>query len=127
MLVTQPDKPKPESQSTKDRIISFAEIVDVIRLVPRLMLGLYTVLVYWVVDWYITFETQIVTKCDSATLNVLLRDKVPLNEASEIACSISEIIGHPTGYTMLVTTIVGAAAIVFGLYTNSGRDWSTKP
>lgn len=109
----------------RERILSYAEIVDAVRFVPRLMLGLYTALVYWIVNWYIEFETQVVTKCDSATLNVLLREKVPLEEAKAIACSVSEVIGHPTGYTMLVTTIVGAAAVVFGLYTNSGRSWKS--
>ena len=117
------NKPK---RTFKDRLLSYAEIVDAIRLVPRLMLGLYTGLVYWIVKWYIDFDTQVVTKCDSATLNVLLREKIPLEEAKSIACSVSEVIGHPTGYTMLVTTIVGAAAVVFGLYTNSGRSWKSS-
>ncbi|MFY0655402.1 MAG: hypothetical protein JXR12_01360 [Neptunomonas phycophila] len=118
-----PEKPK---LSIKDRFLTVAELVDAIRFVPRLVLGLYAWLVYWIVSWYINFETQVVTKCDSATLNVLLREKVPLEEAKQIACSVTEVIGHPNGYTMLVSTIVGAAAVVFGLYTNSGRSWNTK-
>ena len=78
-------------------------------------------LVYWIVSWYINFETQVVTKCVSATLNVLLREKVPLEEAKMIACYTTEVIDHPNGYT-----IVGAAVVVIGLYTNSGRSWDKK-
>lgn len=110
----------------KRSILAYAEIIDAIRLVPRLLLGLYAWLVYWIVDWYVQFDTQIVTKCDSATLNVLLREKVPLEQAEAISCSVTEVVGHPSGYTMLVSAIVGAAAVVFGLYTNSGRKWKDQ-
>lgn len=114
------------SSEVKRSILAAAEIVDALRLVPRLLLGLYAWLVYWIVSWYIGFKTQVVTKCDSATLNVLLSEKVPLEQAEAISCSVTEVVGHPTGYTMLVSTIVGAAAVVFGLYTNSGRKWRDK-
>ena len=122
--MTEPKSDKKPKLSLRECFLTVAELVDAIRFVPRLVLGLYAWLVYWIVSWYINFETQVVTKCDSATLNVLLREKVPLEEAKAIACSVSEVIGHPNGYTVLVSTIVGAAAVVFGLYTNSGRSWS---
>ena len=35
-----------------------------------------------------------------------------------------ESLHEPTNqHAMLVTTVVGAAALVFGMYTNSGRAW----
>lgn len=110
----------------KTKLLTLAEIFDTFRIVPRLLIGMYAGLIYWIIDWYLSFETQVVTKCDSATLNVLLKESVPLAEAKDIACSVSSIIGHPNGYTVLVSTIVGAAAAVFGLYLNSGRRWGVK-
>ena len=112
-----------EPQSWMTRILKSAELIDALRIVPRTIIAMYAAGLYWIIDWYIKYELQYVTKCDSATLNVLMREKVPLEEAKAIACTVSQVIGHPTGYTALVTTMVGAAAIVFGLYTKSGRSW----
>ena len=112
-----------EKQSRMMRILKSAELIDALRVVPRLVLGLYAAGLYWILDWYTNYELQYVTNCDSATMNVLLREGVPIKEARDIACSVAEVIGHPTGYTVLVSTVVGAAAIVFGLYTKSGRNW----
>jgi len=108
------------------RIITGAEVIDALRVVPRLILGTYVAGVAWIIDWYINYDVQYVTECDSATLNVLMREHVPLAEAKAIACSVTQVIGQPSGYTALVTVMVGAAAIVFGLYTNSGRKWTGK-
>ncbi len=109
--------------SWMSRILKGAEIIDALRIVPRIVLGVYIAGVAWIVSWYTQFELKYVTQCDSATLNVLMREQVPLEEAKAIACTITQVIGHPTGYTALVTVMVSAAAIVFGLYTNSGRSW----
>lgn len=112
-----------EKLGKMNRVLQFAEMIDALRVVPRLMVGLYGYGLYRIVQWYIDFELQVTTKCDSASLNVLMREGVPVEEASAIACTIDSVIGHPMGYTALVTVMVGAAAVVFGLYANSGRKW----
>lgn len=106
--------------------LQLAEVIDALRLVPRLIMAMYAMGLYWIVKWYIDYELQYKTTCDSATLNVLLREDVPIVEAQAIACSVTEVIGHPNGYTALVSTMVGVAAVVFGLYANSGRKWDGK-
>lgn len=108
------------------RSLKIAEVIDAFRIVPRIIILMYSMGLYWIVKWYIDYELQYKTACDSATLNVLLREKVPLEEATAIACSVTEVIGHPSGYTALVSTVVGVAAVVFGLYANSGRKWDGK-
>jgi hypothetical protein len=105
------------------KVLQTAEMIDAMRVVPRIILALYTYGLYRIVEWYIEFELLYTTKCDSATLNVLMSNGVPLDQAQAIACSVSEVIGHPNGYTALVATMVGAAAVVFGLYSRSGRSW----
>lgn len=112
-----------DKRSVMNESLKIAEIIDAYRVVPRTIIALYAYGLYRIIEWYINFELQYVTKCDSATLNVLLKEGVPVEQANAIACSVSQVIGHPTGYTALVTTMVGAAAVVFGLYANSGRSW----
>lgn len=112
-----------DRKSAMNESLKIAEIIDAYRIVPRTIIALYAYGLYRIVEWYINFELKYVTKCDSATLNVLMKEGVSVEEAKAIACTVSEVIGHPTGYTALVTAMVGAAAVVFGLYANTGRSW----
>ena len=57
-------------------------------------------------------------------LQVLLTQKVDLASASNIACRVMDVIGPPSSYTVVVSALVGVAAVVFGVYTNTGKDWS---
>lgn len=110
-------------KSSLCEVLKIAEVIDAFRIVPRVIIAMYAYGLYFIIKWYIDFELQYITKCDSATLNVLLKEGVPLEQATNIACTVSDVIGHPTGYTALVATMVGAAAVVFGLYARSGRSW----
>lgn len=103
--------------------IGLAEIIDSFRIGPRVILGVYIYLVYYVVDWYMNYPLKDITKCDSATLGVLLHNKIDLSVARDISCQIVDVVPHPTGYTLLMSAVIGAAAIVFGLYSNSARKW----
>lgn len=105
------------------RILKVSEVMDAMRVVPRIILFGYMYVVYQIVQWYIDFELQMKTSCDSSTLKVLLDSGMDALQAQGIACSVTEVIGHPNGYTAIVTVMVGAAAVVFGLYSNSGRSW----
>lgn len=69
------------------KLLSFAEIFDSYRVVPRILVGCYAYLIWDVYQWF-----------------KMLPDP-----------SMSQ--------TTLISTVVGAAAVVFGLYTNSGRNW----
>lgn len=103
--------------------IGLAEIIDSFRIGPRLILAVYVYLVYYVVDWYMSYPLKDVTKCDSATLGVLLHNKIDLTVARDISCQVVDVVPHPTGYTLLMSAVIGAAAIVFGLYSNTARRW----
>ncbi len=68
--------------------LAFAEATDAWRVVPRLMVFGYAVLLYEVVHWFMKLE-------------------VPTNAQAAF-----------------VSTVVGIAAAVFGLYSSSGRKWN---
>ena len=103
--------------------IGLAEIIDAFRLVPRVILCLYAWLVHYVIVWYMSYPLRDIVKCDSATLGVLLHNKIDIETAKAISCQVTDVMSHPTGYTILMSAVIGAAAIVFALYSNSGRRW----
>ncbi len=69
------------------KYLVIAEVLDVLRVVPRLLVTGYGYLVWDTVQWY-----------------------QALPEPS-------------TQHTALVSAIVGASAMVFGFYTNTGTNW----
>ena len=89
----------------------WAEFVDSWRIVPRLLVAGYTWLTWTVVEWYMSIPLTI------ETCKIVNTEKV---------CGIIEKAGPTTQHAALVSAMIGAAAIVFGFYTNSGKDWS-KP
>ena len=73
--------------SWKYYFMSVAQIIDVFRVIPRLMVTGYGYMVWQTVTWF-------------------------------------QSIPEPTSqHTFLISTIVGGAAAVFGLYVNSGSKW----
>jgi hypothetical protein len=101
-----------------------AESFDAWRVVPRLMLMGYAFLVLHLYLWYKTIPTYVQEKCDAAVLQIFLNNKIPIDEAQKIACTVQDVVGGPTpAQTTLVTTIIGLTSIIFGFYTNSGRKW----
>jgi hypothetical protein len=92
---------------------AIAETVDAWRLVPRLMVVAYGFLTWKTWEWYTGLEA-IVTKSNCQLLG------------SQVVCDITGIVGPSTQQAALVTAVVGAAAVVIGLYSSSGKDW-TKP
>ena len=104
--------------------LAIAEAIDAYRLIPRLMIGSYGALIGYITYVFLTFDVVNKVTCDAGVMKVLMDSKVPLAEAQKIACNVVDILGPPTSYTILLSTLVGAAALIFGLYTNSGRSWS---
>lgn len=80
----------PQKKYDKAYWLTVAEMVDAFRIIPRVVLVLYGLLVYTVVYWFMGLP-------------------IPT-----------------TQHTALVTTVVGMAAVVIGLYNNSGRSWGGK-
>lgn len=71
----------------KEILLGYAEVIDAWRIIPRIILLFYGLMVWDVVTWYMALATPTTTQMG------------------------------------LVTTIVGTAALVIGLYNNSGRKW----
>jgi hypothetical protein len=113
-----------KSQRMKN-ILASAEVIDSLRIVPRIFLLVYGALVYNLYVWFTSITTVVQETCDAAMLKVLLDHGETLEAAQAIVCRVSDITGGPTTeQTAFVTAIVGLSAAVFGFYTNSGKKSS---
>jgi len=90
-----------------------AESVDAWRIIPRAMVAAYGVLTWKTWVWYTSIDV-IITKTNCQLLG------------AEVVCDITGVVGPSTQQAVLVTAIVSMAAVVIGLYSSSGKDW-TKP
>lgn len=105
----------------------FGEFVDAWRIIPRTLVALYGVMMYYLIKWFVSLQTHTVTKCDNKLINSLMERGVELPRAEEVACTVTEVVGGPTnGQTAFVTAVCGLASAIFGFYTKTGNDWS-KP
>lgn len=84
-----------------------AEFVDAFRIIPRAIVAGYSFLLWYVVQWYVKLEPYVLEGCDPETLGN--------------ACLI---MAPTTQHAALVSTVVGIAAAVFGLYAGSGKKWN---
>lgn len=102
-----------------------AESVDAWRIIPRVVLVLYSTLVFNLYLWYRSIPTYIQEQCDSSVLKVLIDSGgLTIDEARSIACSVVDIVGGPTmAQSAFVTTIIGLSTGIFGLYVATGRKW----
>lgn len=104
--------------------LTLAESVDAWRLFPRLIIGAYALLIMWVCTWYFHIPTYKVTHCDSASMKIMVDSGVPINDAIKFSCNVNEVAGGPSmAQTTFVSTIVGMAGLIFGMYTSTGRKW----
>lgn len=91
-----------------------AEIVDAYRFFPRTVLMAYGWLLWYITDWYMKLES--ITSppgCVSVEGVVVKGCKVVLEQPT-------------TQQAALVTIMVGAAALIIGMYNTSGRNWITE-
>lgn len=86
--------------------LAIAEWIDMWRIIPRLVVAGYAYVTYRVLLWYMHLKPFMIVGCDVSKL----ADKC-------IAPSPS------MEHAALVTAVVGMAAVVFGLYTNSSKKW----
>ena len=85
--------------------LSIAEATDAWRIVPRLLVTGYGVLLYNVVTWYSSLAPYMMEGCKSDVVQ---------------DCIVQ---APTTQHAALVTAVVGVAAAFFGLYTSSGQKW----
>lgn len=87
--------------------LAVAEFVDAWRIIPRIIMGGYGYLIYWVVvEWYTKLKPYVLEGCVS--------DKV-------LDCIMQE----PTNaHTALVVTVVGLAAPLTAFYVNTSKKWN---
>lgn len=90
------------------RVLTSAELFDAWRTIPRVLVAAYGYLCWVIVSWYMGLEPTLIEGCDIKALGDLCISQAPT-----------------TQHASLVTVMVGASAAVFGLYTNTGRSWST--
>lgn len=108
--------------------LTFAESFDTWRIIPITMLIGYSILVFNLYTWYVSIPTYIKESCDAAVLQTLAQYHLPIQEAKIISCSVVDVVGGPTAnQTILVTSVIGLATLIFGLFSNSGRKWETNP
>lgn len=105
---------------------TLADFLDKLRIIPRVLIICYMASVGFALNWYFDFDVRYVKQCDSAVMQVVLKE-VPGNVklAESIACTNKDVIAQPLGYTALMATLVGAGSVIFGFYVNSGRRDST--
>jgi hypothetical protein len=103
-----------------------AERVDSFRVFPRAVLILYMLAIGHTLSWYLDFDIKYQTKCDEKTLIALLDRDIGFEDAKREACTIVTAVGRPSGYTTLVSVMIGAGAGVFGFYVNSGNIGTRK-
>ena len=86
----------------------FAEAIDAYRITPRIMVVAYSYMLYRTLEWYMNLKPSVIINCTKDIATNCIAD------------------APTTQHAALVTAVVSMAAVIFGLYTNSGRDWS-KP
>lgn len=87
--------------------LSIAEALDAWRIVPRVLVGLYCLMLYKVVMWYMALEPKMLKGC--------------VSETSVMDCIVQ---APTTQHAALVTAVVGISAAVFGMYSSTGRKWN---
>jgi hypothetical protein len=108
----------------KDVLLRTAEIFDAWRVIPRIVLVLYSSLVFSLYLWYRSIPTYVQEQCDGALMQTLLDRGMELEAVEAVACTVVDIVGGPTmAQSTFVTTIIGLSTGIFGLYVATGRKW----
>lgn len=105
--------------------LTLAESFDSWRIIPRLIILGYALLVSNLYVWYKHIPTYVQEECNPSVLEVYINKKnISSEEARRYSCTVKDVVGGPTGnQTTFVTTIIGLSSLIFAFYTNSGRRW----
>lgn len=115
------------SEQFKRKALTLAEIIDAYRTIPRVLIFSYVGLVAYAVDWFVNIPRIEKIVCDPQVIERLAKISMSKADIESLACRTIDVIGPTTAEAALVSTVIGAAAIVFGMYTNTGRKWTDKP
>ena len=85
--------------------LALAEAFDAWRIIPRALVAGYAFLVYKVVAWYMDLHPVLMEGCVSENITDCIHQ------------------APTTQHAALVTAVVGMAAVIIGLYSNTGRKW----
>lgn len=111
----------------RKKALQVAEVADAWRVVPRVLVTLYGVLVFSLYSWYRTLNTVELVECDSTLLRALVDLGTAVESAYEMSCSVVGVTGGPTTeQNLFVTAIIGLATGIFAFYVNSGRKWDDR-
>lgn len=88
--------------------LAVAELIDAWRIIPRLLVVGYSILLVKLTMWYINLEPYIMEECLKYTDNVS-------------KCIVD---APTTSHSVIITALIGVAGGIFGFYAKSGKDWS---
>lgn len=105
--------------------LTLAESFDSWRIIPRLIVMGYALLIANMYIWYKQIPTYVQEECNAAVLEVYISKKnLTTEEAKRLSCTVKDVVGGPTtSQTTFVTVITGLSSLIFAFYTNSGRRW----
>jgi hypothetical protein len=86
--------------SLKESWLDVAEVIDALRIFPRLLIGSYMSMVGYVIVYLMTWYSHL----------------EPVARSVEVTAF----------YSMLTGGLLGLAAYVFKIYSDGGRDWSQR-
>lgn len=108
----------------RQKAMMWAEIADAWRVVPRTLITLYGILVLSLYSWYRTLETIELVECNASMIRTLVELGSSMEEAYEMSCVVTGVVGGPTTeQNIFVTAIIGLATGIFAFYVNTGRKW----
>lgn len=104
--------------------LATAELIDSLRVFPRLLVLGYIIWIFVLVNWYFNIPTHEKTTCEPEVLQTMLDNGASIEQAKETACSVTDVVGGATAEnTSFVTIICGLSSAIFGFYVKSGRSW----
>lgn len=113
--------------SYRRTLMGYAEVIDAFRVVPRVLVGLYGLMVLKLIVWYRNMEPVDQLECDNTILNTLIDTGIDPERGMELACVVVDVVGGPTTeQTAFATAIIGLSTAIFGFYVNSGRKWENS-
>lgn len=108
-----------------EKYYKLSELIDIFRIIPRLMILYYTGLLVYLVNWYTNIEKYVQYKCDETVLQLLLDHGETIIKAQEMACTVINVTGGPsTAETTFVSALISLP--VFKFFVDSAKLWKDK-
>lgn len=101
----------------KATFLTWAEMIDAWRIIPRAILVAYSWMLLKVITWYMELEPYFPEEVKALVANQTVI-------TPEIKALMVE--APTTQHAALVTAVIGISAAIFGLYSNSGRKWNSS-